>query len=93
MICAMATSTVRPGQLEPLVAAALDHAAALRQQPGCVAAYVLAERGGTGQVSLSIFQSEEALERALAATRPVIAKHHIDQFVEGPPSFRFFDVR
>jgi len=93
MFCAMAFSTVKSGQMEPLVTAALEHAAALRQQPGYVASYVLSERGGSGQVSISIFESEEALEHAVAATLPVIARHHIERFLEGPPAFRRFEVR
>ncbi|HXW67361.1 MAG TPA: antibiotic biosynthesis monooxygenase [Thermoplasmata archaeon] len=93
MFCAMAFGAAKPGQSEALVAAALDHAAALRRQPGCVAAYVLEERGTGTQVSVSIFQSEADLARALEATRPVIAKHRLDELTTGPHSFRLFDVR
>lgn len=93
MICAMATTTARAGRLPALVRAALDHAVALRQQPGCVAAYVLTERGTSVQVSVSLFETEEALERALEATRPVIARHALEQLREGPSAFTVFDVR
>lgn len=93
MFCGMATSTARQGEEEALVLAALDHADALRQQPGCVAAYVLTERGGRTQLSLSIFDDEESFHRGLEATRAVIAQHHLDRLLEGPSTFRVFDVR
>jgi heme-degrading monooxygenase HmoA len=93
MFCGMAMSTVKPGQMDALVAAALDHANALESQPGCLGTYVLSERGGSTQVSISIFESEESFERAAQATLPVIAAHHLENLVEGSPSFRYFDVR
>jgi heme-degrading monooxygenase HmoA len=93
MYCGMALSTARPGRKEELTLAALDHAAALRQQPGIVAAYVLSERGSAAQVSLSIFESEEAFQRGVESTMPVIAKHHIEELCDGPPTYRVFDVR
>jgi heme-degrading monooxygenase HmoA len=89
----MALTTVRRGREDDLIRAAVDHAEALRQQPGCVATYVLRERGTASQVSLSFFESEEAFRRGAEATLPVIAKHHLDELLEGPPTFRFFDVR
>jgi heme-degrading monooxygenase HmoA len=89
----MATSRPKPGREEALAAAALDHARALREQPGCVAAYVLRERGAGTQLSVSIFESEEAFERGMAATRPVIERHRLDTLREGPSEFRLFDVR
>ena len=45
------------------------------------------------QVSLSVFESEDAFLRGLDATRSVITKHHLEQILEGPSSFRLFDVR
>lgn len=93
MICGMALSTAKAGKAEELVAAALEHANALRQQPGCVGAYVLSERGTAGQVSVSLFENEESFLRAVEATRPVIARHHLERLVEGAPVFRVFDVR
>jgi heme-degrading monooxygenase HmoA len=93
MFGAMAMSTAKSGSEEALAQAALDHARALREQPGCVAAYVLQERGSAAQVSLSIFESEEAFERGMEATRSVIASRHIERFRAGPSSFRLFDVR
>ena len=93
MFCGMATNTARKGEEEKLVLAATEHAAALRQQPGCTGAYVLTERGASTQVSLSFFESEDAFYRGLEATRPVIMKHHLEQILEGPSSFRLFDVR
>ena len=93
MFCGMATNTARKGGEEKLVLAAIEHAAALRQQPGCIAAYVLTERDGPTQVSLSIFESEDAFYRGVDATRSVITKHHLEQILEGPSSFRLFDVR
>lgn len=79
--------------MEELVAAASDHAEALRRQPGCLAAYVLTERGGSSQISLSIFESEESLSRAMEATRSVIVAHDIPRLVHGTPVFRMLDVR
>ncbi len=93
MFCGMATTQAKPGCEEELVAAARDHAEALRAQPGCRAAYVLRERGAPRVVSISVFESEEALQRAVEATRPVIAKHGIDRLWTEPSSFAFFDVR
>lgn len=89
----IAMNVAKDGQMERLVAAAREHAEALRAQPGCVGAWVLVERGTSGQVSLSLFESEGAFGRALEATRPVIAKHHIEALVEGEGEFRLFDVR
>lgn len=89
----MALTTARPGKVEEIVRAAQEHATALRQQPGCAGAYVLVERGGTNQVMISLFESEEAFHAAAAATEPVIARHHIERFLEAPPAFRLFDVR
>jgi heme-degrading monooxygenase HmoA len=93
MLCAMATTKARPGDEEALVTAANDHARALREQPGCQATYVLLERGSSTQVSISVFDSDASFQRALEATRPVIAKHHIERFAETPPVFQVFDVR
>lgn len=93
MFCGMASSRPKPGKIEQLVAAALDHASALRGQPGCVGAYVLVEQQGRTQLSLSIFETEEAFQKAVAATRTVIARHHLEQLLDGPSEFRFFDVR
>jgi heme-degrading monooxygenase HmoA len=93
MFCAMAFNTAREGREEDLTLAALDHARALRRQPGCVAAYVLRERDSKAQVSISIFETEEAFRRGADATRPVIAKHHIDRWLESPSVFRVFDVQ
>lgn len=93
MFCGMAVSTPQQGDEEKLVRAATEHAAALRRQPGCIAAYVLTERGGTSQVSISIFETERAFNQALEATRPVIAKHNLERILEGPSTFQVFDVR
>lgn len=93
MFCGMASNTARPGEEERLVLAAQEHAVALRAQPGCVGAYVLTEKEGRAQLSISIFESEDAFNRALEATRPIIAKHHLERILEGPSSFRLFDVR
>jgi heme-degrading monooxygenase HmoA len=93
MFAAMAMSTAKAGSEEALAQAALDHARALRQQPGCVMAYVLQERGTSAQVSLSIFETEEAFERGMEATRSVIAKHGIERLRDGASTFRLFDVR
>jgi heme-degrading monooxygenase HmoA len=92
MLLAMAFQTARPGRSEALLAAALEHAAALRQQPGCVATYVLSERGSRRQVSISVFETEAALEAGLTATRPVIVRHDLGTMVEGSSEFRLFDV-
>ena len=93
MFGGMAICTVRPGQMGALVAAALDHASALKRQPGYRASYVLSERDGPTQVSLSLFDSPENFHRALESTRAVIAGHHIERLLDGPPTFRLFDVR
>lgn len=93
MFCGMAFNTPRPGEEEKLVRAALEHGAALREQPGCVAAYVLTEKGARAQVSVSVFETEDAFHRGLEATRPVIAKHHLERLLEGPSTFRFFEVQ
>jgi len=92
MFCGVATSTAKTGKMDQLIAAASEHAEALRREPGCVAAYVLREREGSGQLSMSIFESEEAFARAVNATRPVIARHHLEELVERPPEFHFFEV-
>jgi heme-degrading monooxygenase HmoA len=93
MYLGMALSTAKHGKKEALVAAAKDHAQALRAQPGCLATYVLDERGTMGQVSISIFESEEAFRSAAEATRPVIGRHRLETLLEAPPEFRVFDVR
>lgn len=93
MYCGMALTTARTGREEDVIGAALDHAAALKQQPGCVATYVLKEKEGGGVVALSIFESEDAFRRAAVATQPVIAKHHLEDLASGPPTFRVFEVR
>ena len=89
----MAFTTAKSGREEALIEAARDHARALRAEPGCVAAYVLEERGTPDQVALSIFESEEAFRKAAEATRPVIARHRIGELLEGPPRFRYFESR
>ncbi len=92
MFGGMALSTAKEGSEEALAQAALDHARALRRQPGCVGAWVLRERATRAQVSLSLFASEEAFYEAAKATRTVIAEHHPERMVEGTFSFRVFDV-
>ena len=92
MFGAMALSTAKEGNEEALARAALEHAQALRRQPGCVGAWVLRERATRAQVSLSIFATEEAFNSATLATRPVIAEHHPERLVDGAFSFRVFDV-
>ena len=93
MFCGMSLTAARTGRKGDLVAAALDHAAALRRQPGCSATYVLEESEGSGVVAMSIFDSEDAFQRAVAATRAVIGKHHLEELVEGVGEFRTFRVR
>jgi len=93
MICGMATVTVKRGKEAAVVTAALEHAAALRTQPGCRATYVLLQRDAPVEVSISIFDDQESFDRAVDATRPVIARHHLEQLWERPPSFATFDVR
>lgn len=93
MYVGMALTTAKDGRKEALIEAAQDHARALRVQPGCVAAYVLDERGTPDQVALSIFDSEESFRRAAEATLPVIARHRLEELLERPPQFRFFDTR
>ena len=92
MFCGMATGAARKGKEEALARAALEHAGALRRQPGCVGAYVLKERGTGTQVSLAIFETEESFEKGMTATMPVIERHHLEELREGPSSFRVFDV-
>jgi heme-degrading monooxygenase HmoA len=92
MFCGMASGTPRKGKEDALRAAAEEHAAALLRQPGCVAAYVLRERGTRAQVSLSVFRTEDDFNRAMDATMPIIAKHHLDELREGSSTFRLFDV-
>ena len=92
MFGGMALSTAKEGSEEALAQAALEHAQALRRQPGCVGAWVLRERATRAQVSLSIFATEEAFNEAAEATRSVIAGHHPERLVEGAFSFRVFDV-
>jgi quinol monooxygenase YgiN len=93
MYCAIATARAKPGMLEKLVTAANAHAQALRRQPGCIAAYVLAEHDGPVQVSISIFEDERHLAAALEATRSVIAGFDLARLTEGPHQFQAFDVR
>ena len=92
MFAGMALSMAKEGSEEALAQAALDHARALRQQPGCVGAWVLRERTTRGQVALSIFESENTFSEAAKVTSPVIAKHHPELLVEGAFTFRVFDV-
>lgn len=92
MFGGMALSTAKEGREAALAQAALEHAEALRRQPGCVGAWVLRERATRAQVSLSIFATEEAFHEAARATRSVIAGHHTERLVEGGFSFRVFDV-
>lgn len=92
MFGGMATGTARKGSEEALAQAALEHAKALRQQPGCVGAWVLRERNTRTQVSLSIFTSEDAFNHGTEATKAVIAGRHPERLVEGAFSFRLFDV-
>jgi len=86
----MATGTARVGKAQALVEAAREHARALRQQPGCLGTFVLLEKGS--RVQVSVFETETQLERALEATRAVIAGHHIENYLEGEPHFQLFDV-
>ncbi len=88
----MALGTAKEGNEEALAQAALEHAEALRRQPGCVGAWVLRERATRAQVSLSIFVTEEAFNAATKATVSVIAGHHPERLVEGAFSFRLFDI-
>ena len=92
MFGAMALSTAKEGSEHKLAQAAREHAEALRQQPGCVGAWVLRERSSRAQVALSIFDSEASFQRATAATMPVIAAHQPEKLVEGRFVVRLFDV-
>lgn len=93
MFCGMVTVQAKPGRMDELVQAGLDHARALRQQPGCVAALVLEERGTRAQVNLAVFETEGDFSRAVEATATILRAHRLDELVEGPSSFRAFDVR
>ena len=93
MICGLAENTAKNGMEAPLLRAAQEHGAALRQQPGCIATYVLTEKGSRDVVALSVFDSEESFEKAVVATRPVIMKHQLPDLLEGEPRFRILDVR
>jgi heme-degrading monooxygenase HmoA len=93
MICAMASSTARPGMESALVEAAQAHAKALEQQPGCHGTHVLIEPSTRGQVSISFFDTQAALQQALHATRGVFERHPLAELVEGEPTFRVFEVR
>lgn len=93
MFCGMATTRVKPGNEEAIIAAAQDHARALGEQPGCRATYVLLERGASAVVSMSVFETESEFLAAAEKTRPVIASHHLERLWEGPPDFHLFDVR
>jgi hypothetical protein len=88
----MASSRARRGKEGALIAAAQEHAGALLQQKGCLAAYVMNERDTGAQLSLSIFMSEDEFNRAMEATMPVIAKHHLEDLRDGLSTFRVFDV-
>lgn len=88
----MAMSTPKRGKERALAHAASDHARALREQPGCLAAYVMHERGSNRQIALSVFDSQAAFHRAMEATAPVIAGHHLEQLRHGASEFRVFDV-
>ena len=78
---------------EALTRAALDHAAALRAQPGCIAAYVMTERETGMQWAFSLFDSEGAFQRAATVTLPVILRHRVESLREGDSTFHLFDVR
>jgi len=93
MIAAMATTRAKAGAEEALVTAAQDHGRALRDQPGCHGTHVLLERTTRTVVSISIFEDDAALERALEATRPILARHGIEQLWESPPTFTRLEVR
>ena len=93
MFCGMLLGRARAGRQGDLLAAAQDHAEALRLQPGCVGAYVLVERETGAHVSLSIFTSEDAFNRGMEATTPIIGKHHLENVWDGPSTLRLFDVR
>ncbi len=92
MFAAMAVCRAKPETIDDLFRAAQEHGDALRRQPGCVAVYVLREVGAPDQLSLSIFESKEALDRAVAATTAVITKHHLERLVERPPEFHQYEV-
>lgn len=92
MFAGMAVGTAKNGMEEALARAAREHAEALRQQPGCVGAWILHERATRSQVSLSIFTTEDAFNAAVAATRSVIAAHDPQRLVEGSFSYRVYDV-
>ena len=92
MFCGMASRRARRGKEHALQAAAQDHTRALLEQPGCVAAYVMVERGTGAQLSLSIFEREDEFNCAMEATTPIIAKHHLENLRDGPSTFRLFDV-
>jgi len=70
----------------------MDHADALKGQPGYLASHVLVERGGSASVSLAIFDSAEAVDRASAASLAAIAGPHIERFIGGAPAFKFLEV-
>jgi quinol monooxygenase YgiN len=93
MICAMATMRAKDGRLEALVRAAVDHGRALREQPGCVTTYVFVERDGTALTAVSLFRSEEELQRAIRETGPVLAGHHLETLTEGEGSFKLLESR
>jgi quinol monooxygenase YgiN len=92
MYAAMGLVTAKPGQEEALYRAAMAHAAALRQQPGCVAAYALRESATGEVIGLSVFDSEAALQAATASTQGVLVEHRLPELVARPPEFRVFDA-
>jgi quinol monooxygenase YgiN len=92
MFAAMAETRARAECEERLARAAEVHASALRAQPGCRAAFVLRDPSARDFVSISVFDSAGELERAIEATRPVIARHGLPELLEGVPRFRSFEV-
>jgi quinol monooxygenase YgiN len=92
MYAAIAETRAKPECEARLAHAAADHAEALRAQPGCRTAFVLRVPGARDFVSISVFESEAALERALEVTRPVIARHHLPELLEASPRFRSLEV-
>ena len=93
MFCGMATSKPKRDREAALTEAALEHAEALRKQPGCLVAYVMTERGTGMRTLLSVFDSEESFDRAMEVTMPVITKHHLERLREGASIFRLFGAR
>jgi heme-degrading monooxygenase HmoA len=91
MFVNMAFASPRPGKEKLMAESMKAFANALKQMPGLVDTYVLADGGWKTLVGISIWQDRRAFERAMKAVRPPPPPEPAEQLRSAPPVIRQFE--